>query len=167
MLLNELMPWRTTGGGKQKESSEYPMMRLHEEVDRIFENFFKEFPSTTTGFGKDLRSEFVPRVNVIEKEKEIRVEIELPGMEEKDLELSIDNGFLVISGEKKHEREDKKDNYYMMERSYGSFCRQLPLPAEADQEHIKAEFKSGVLNITIMKTEEARSKVKKIPISAE
>ena len=165
MLLNELMNWGSGNTTRRKEGTEYPIMRLHEEIDRMFDTFFQDFPSMP-GLLQGKERGFMPRVNVIEKEKEIRIEAELPGIEEKDLEINIDNGMLTISGEKKSEKEDRKDNYYMMERSYGAFRRQLPLPAETDRDHVKAEFKNGVLSITVPKTEEAKSKVKKIPINA-
>ena len=92
---------------------------------------------------------------------------ELPGLEEKDVEVLLDNETLTIKGEKKEEKEDKGKGYYHVECSYGSFHRVIPLPAGIDQKKVQAQFKNGVLNITLPKAEEAKAKGKKIPIKSE
>jgi len=94
-----------------------------------------------------------PAVNVSETEKEISVDAELPGLEAKDVDVSLDNGSLVIKGEKKFEGEEKKDNYHRIERSYGSFSRSVPLPAKVNPKGIKARFEKGVLHVTLPKAE--------------
>lgn len=94
-----------------------------------------------------------PVVNVSETEKEISVDAELPGLEVKDVDVSLDNGSLVIKGEKKFEGEEKKDNYHRIERSYGSFARTVPLPAKVNPKGIKAKFEKGVLHVTLPKAE--------------
>ncbi|GIK40693.1 MAG: hypothetical protein BroJett011_45260 [Chloroflexota bacterium] len=109
--------------------------------------------------------DFSPRVDVTENEKEVRITAELPGLEEKDIDVSLSNDVLTISGEKKAEREDKGDNYYRMERSYGSFHRSIPLPTEVDTDHCDATFKNGVLQITLPKVH-LKESAKKITIKA-
>jgi len=94
-----------------------------------------------------------PVVNVSETEKEIRVDAELPGLEGKDVDVSLENGALVIKGEKKFEGEEKKDNYHRIERSYGTFTRTVPLPAKVNPKGIKAKFEKGVLHVTLPKAE--------------
>ncbi len=94
-----------------------------------------------------------PAVNVSETEKEIRVEAELPGLEPGDVEVSLENGALVIRGEKKFEGEEKKENFHRIERSYGSFTRAVPLPAKVESKGVKAKFEKGVLRVTLPKAE--------------
>lgn len=97
--------------------------------------------------------EAYPVVNVSETEKEIAVDAELPGLEAKDVDVSLQNGSLVITGEKKFEGEEKKDNYHRIERSYGKFTRTVPLPAKVNAKGIKARFEKGVLHVTLPKAE--------------
>ncbi|OIN99840.1 MAG: heat-shock protein Hsp20 [Desulfovibrionaceae bacterium CG1_02_65_16] len=92
-----------------------------------------------------------PVVNVSEAEKEIKVEAELPGLEAKDVEMRLENGALVITGEKKFEDEEKKDSYHRIERSYGKFTRAVPLPCKVAEEGVKARFEKGVLRVTLPK----------------
>lgn len=94
-----------------------------------------------------------PVVNVSETEKEITVAAELPGLEVKDVDVSLNNGSLLITGEKKFEGEEKKDNYHRIERSYGKFTRAVPLPAKVNAKGIKARFEKGVLHVTLPKAE--------------
>jgi len=105
------------------------------------------------GFPKGLFSgagEF-PAVNVSETEKQITVDAELPGLEAKDVNVSLENDSLVITGEKKFEGEEKKKNYHRIERSYGSFTRTVPLPAKVSPKGVKARFEKGVLHVTLAK----------------
>ncbi|MBI5519587.1 MAG: Hsp20/alpha crystallin family protein [Desulfovibrio sp.] len=97
-----------------------------------------------------------PAVNVSETEKEISVDAELPGLESKDVELSLEGRALVIKGEKKFEGEEKKDNFHRIERSYGSFTRAVPLPAEVRHEGVAARFEKGVLHVTLPKAEPSK-----------
>lgn len=92
-----------------------------------------------------------PAVNISEDEKNITVEAELPGMDSKDVDISLQNNMLVLQGEKKFEDEKKEDNYKRIERSYGAFYRTIPLSASVDEDKVKATFKNGVLNITLPK----------------
>ncbi|WP_461833616.1 Hsp20/alpha crystallin family protein [Desulfothermus sp.] len=105
-----------------------------------------------------------PAINISENEKEIKVKAELPGLEPKDVELTIQNNTLILKGEKKLEEEEKKDNFHRIECSYGSFYRSIPLPTEIDESKVSAKFKNGILEIRLPKKEEARGK--KIPIES-
>jgi HSP20 family protein len=106
-----------------------------------------------------------PSVDVRETPTEFVVEAELPGMEEKDINVTLNNGVLTLKGEKKSEREEKKENYHLMERSYGSFQRTLQLGDTIDPDKVKAAFDKGVLKITLPKRPEAVKAEKRIPIS--
>lgn len=99
-----------------------------------------------------------PAVNVSEDEKNITVEAELPGMDSKDIDISLQNNMLLLQGEKKFEDEKKEGNYHRIERSYGSFSRTIPLSSSVDQDKVKASFKNGVLTVTLPKQEVERGK---------
>jgi HSP20 family protein len=107
---------------------------------------------------------FIPMVDVFEDEDQIVVTAELPGLEEKDVNISLEDRVLTISGERKMENEEKRDNFQRIERSYGRFTRSFTLPATVDEEDVKAEFANGVLKITLGKHEEAKPKQIKIEV---
>ena len=108
--------------------------------------------------------EFMPRIDVVDAEKEVKITAELPGMEEKDVEVTVEKDEVVLKGEKKIEEEEKKKDYYRMERRYGSFLRTVPLPCEIDREKAEAVFQKGVLTVRLPKAPAAVQAVKKIPI---
>jgi HSP20 family protein len=108
----------------------------------------------------------MPQVDVDETAKEIRVTVELPGMEEKDLEVSLVEGALTIKGEKSEEHEEEKGDVHRSERQYGMFERTIPLPSEVDADKVQASFKKGVLKITLPKTKEAQSNRRVIPVQS-
>lgn len=140
--------------------------------NRMFDSFFgrafglSPFEGQEWGLGSQWRR-FNPAVNVSENERELRVTAELPGMDPKDIELSVNRGTLTITGEKKEENEDKGDGYHRMERSYGSFRRMLSLPEDVDTDKIDAQFKYGVLTLVVPKLPEEKTGRKKIAIKSE
>jgi HSP20 family protein len=166
MALNEMMPFRHGKGLVRRREWESPIQALHDEMNDLFDNFFGS--AAIEPFVK-LRASaaFVPSVNVSEDEKEIMVTAELPGMEQKDIELNIANDTLTIQGEKKAENEQKGKNFYRIERSYGSFQRVIPLTAEVEEDKVAATFKNGVLKITLPKTAKAKEKGKKIEVRGQ
>ena len=99
-----------------------------------------------------------PAVNISEDDKIITVEAELPGMESKDIDISLQNNMLVLQGEKKFEDEQNQGNYQRIERSYGSFYRTIPLSSTVDEDNVKADFKNGILTVTLPKQEKAQGK---------
>jgi HSP20 family protein len=103
-------------------------------------------------------------VNIYEDEHTIRIDAELPGMEEKDIDVSLENNMLTISGERKLENEEKKENFHRIERSYGRFTRSFTLPPTVDSEHVNAEFNNGVLRVSLNKKEEAKPRQIKIGV---
>ncbi len=110
---------------------------------------------------------FTPRVDVSETDTEVTVAAELPGLDEKDITVEMEDGYLSIRGERKDEKEDKGRNWYRKERSYGTFHRAIALPAEVDGEKAKAKFAKGILTITMPKREEEQSKRKTIAIESD
>jgi HSP20 family protein len=135
--------------------------RFNQLVNQPF-GFFRGFnPMTEQSL---TAPNFVPAVNVFEDERNIRIEAELPGIEDKDIEISLENNVLTISGERKLEHEEKKENFHRIERSYGRFTRSFTLPPTVDTENVNAEFNNGVLRITLNKKEEAKPKQIKIGV---
>jgi HSP20 family protein len=137
-----------------------PMSWLRTEIDRLFEDFARPsrsaFNFAATGT--------TPALEMVEEDKEYRLSAELPGLAEKDVELSVADGTLTISGEKKEEQERKEKGYLLSERRYGSFRRQLALPRDVNPEGITAKFKDGVLVVTLPKDEHAANRSRKIDI---
>jgi HSP20 family protein len=111
----------------------------------------------------------MPAVDVIDKEKEVEVRAELPGIDEKDIDVRLSDGTLTIRGEKKEEREEREEggSYYVSERRYGSFQRSFRIPEGIDHDKVDASFRKGVLTITLPKTPEAQQKAKKIEVKGE
>jgi HSP20 family protein len=133
-------------------------------MDRLFEGFWHGRPSLwleTAAHGA-----VVPRLDESEDEKAFHVAVELPGMDEKDVEITLSDGQLIIRGEKKREEEEKGKDFYRKERSFGAFCRRLPLPGAVDEEKVAASFRNGVLTVDLPKSEEALKKVKHIEVKA-
>lgn len=160
MRMHSLVPqlW-----GRSEEEPDV-FRNLHREIDRVFEDFGRSFPFP--GFMGE-GGYFTPRVNVSETDKEIQISAELPGMEEKDIDVNLSGNVLTIKGEKKYEKEEEKKDYRIMERSYGSFQRRIPLPYDIAADNIKAEFSKGVLTITLPKPPEVAEKNKKIKIESK
>ncbi|MCT8997578.1 Hsp20/alpha crystallin family protein [Chelativorans intermedius] len=165
MQIRDLIPWgreRSSLSQRQAEADN-PLLSLQRDINRVFEDFWNRFERSYAGANGFLTAAN-PRTDISETEKEVEVSVELPGMDEKDIEVSLTDDVLTIRGEKKNEREEKKKGYYLSERSYGSFYRSIPLPAGVDPEKADARFKSGVLTITLPKTPEAQQKVRRIEV---
>ena len=143
-----------------------PFSALKAEVDSLFDSFIGGLPAFSGMFGSSGGRGFAltPHMDVTETDNEIVVEAELPGIDEKEVSLSLQDGVLTIRGEKKHERDEEKENYRMMERRYGSFQRSFAVPDGVDTDKIEAHFKNGVLTITLPKTVQAQKNEKKIAI---
>ncbi len=148
----------------------HPLVHLHREMDRLFENAVRGFgishlrpdfswPITASGLLK-------PHVDIGATDKEYAITIEVPGVNEKDVKVEISNDTLIIRGEKKQEKEEKNQDYYRVERSYGSFQRLMNLPDDADQTGIAATFKDGVLTVKMPRKTSPKSDVKQIEIKS-
>jgi HSP20 family protein len=163
MAISDLVPF-----GKKsvqlKRDDDNPFALLRREMDSLVDNFFRGFDMEPFGSRMGV---FSPRVDVTENDKEINISAELPGMDEKDIDVSLQNDMLTIKGEKSEEKEEKKKDYYRMERSYGSFSRTIPLPVEVETGKVEAKFKKGVLSITLPKTAKAVAETKKIAVKVE
>jgi len=128
------------------------------DTNRFFEEFFKDVP-----FTQESRENWMPAVDILEKEGNLILRAELPGMTEKQIDIKLEGNTLTLKGERKMENEDKKSNYHRIESFYGSFTRSFRLPDTVDAEKINAEYKNGVLTVTIPQKPEVRPR--EIPVS--
>jgi HSP20 family protein len=159
------LPVRKENGSPSEQT---PYLSLQHDMNRAFENFFRTFEmDMMTPFSDLSESMFHPRVEVKESSADVRVSVELPGIDEKDLDVSISDNYLTIKGEKREEKEDNSSGYHRMERSYGSFHRSIPFPCEIDKDKAEAMFKRGVLTVLLPKTVSSQQQVKKIAIKKE
>ncbi|BAU23945.1 heat shock protein Hsp20 [Caldimicrobium thiodismutans] len=137
-----------------------PFQDLKKEMDRLWQEFF----------GKSYLPErwevieWAPAVDVSETDDEVIVKADLPGVKPEEIEINLVDNVLTIKGEKKREAEEKKENYYRVERYYGSFMRAIQLPSEVDVEKVKAQYKDGVLKVTLPKKPEAKKKLIKVEV---
>ena len=134
--------------------------KMRRDMDRLWDSFFEGGLRRRTGE----MGEWLPSLDVSETKTELVVKAEVPGMEAKDIDISLSDGVLTIKGEKKQEKEEKEANYHLVERSYGSFLRSVNLPREVQGDKISASYKDGVLRITLPKSEEAKKKEIKIKV---
>ena len=155
-----------------------PLSALRDEMDRMFDSFMRGFGlGPARGLRRPVGAEpqplwrfetafgtATPMVDVVENEKEYRITAELPGMDARDVELMISDDLLTLRGEKKEEKSEKTENYYLSERRFGSFQRSFQLPQGVDRDRIEAKFDKGVLTVTLPKTAEAAARQKKIEI---
>ena len=152
-----------------------PFESLRREVDRLFEDFDRGSwlsPLRRSVFdfeplwGRELKSAAAPAVDIVEKDNAYEVTAELPGMDEKNIEVKLDNGGLTIKGEKREEKQEKRKGYHLQERRFGSFERYFAVPEGVDTDKIDASFKKGVLTVTLPKRPEAQKPAKKIDVKA-
>lgn len=171
MSVRDLIPWARDNGNRtptlfREGSDRDPFLSLHREVNRLFDDVFRGFDSRLPPLGRF--SSFGgnwPSVEISDQEKELRVTAEVPGLEEKDIEVMLDDGVLTLKGEKRSETEDKDRQF--SERFYGSFERRIPLGYEVEDDKVDARFKNGVLTVTLPKTERAQAKAKRIAINGQ
>jgi len=164
--MRDLIPWNRSRDVSVRRSEDSPFLTLHREMNRLFADVFRGFDLAP--FGSDRFFDRVaanwPSVEVAETDNEIKVTAEIPGLDEKDVQVELANGVLAISGEKKTETEDK--DRLFSERYYGRFERRLPVE-DVDEDKVSAAFKNGVLTITLPKAAQAQSKVKRIAINGK
>ena len=143
----EMIPWRAR---KELEA-------LRREMDRLWEGFFGERVFEPV-------EKWSPALDLAETKDNLVVTAELPGIDPKDISIDLSGDILTVRGEKKQEKEEKEENYHLIERRYGSFTRSIRLPVKIDEEKIKASYKNGVLKIVLPKSEEVKKKEIKIKV---
>lgn len=169
MAFRDLIPWSRQENqlpvplGREVERNEpHPLLSLHREVNRLFDDVFRGFDLPS--FGSFGRVEW-PRLELAETDRELRVTAELPGLEETDVEILVEEGVLTLRGEKRAESEDRDRGY--SELSYGRFERRIGLPRGIEQDKASAMFRHGVLTVTLPKSAGAIGNVRRIPINDE
>ncbi|MBB3394829.1 MULTISPECIES: Hsp20/alpha crystallin family protein [unclassified Rhizobium] len=169
MSVRDLIPWGRNNGNQVpsllRDDDRDPFLSLHREVNRLFDDVFRGFGSGLPSFGNSatFRGGW-PSVEISDADKEIKVTAEVPGLEEKDIEVLLNDGVLTLKGEKRSESEDKDRQF--SERYYGRFERRIPLGVEVKEDQVDATFRNGVLTVTLPKTEKAQSQVKRIAIKS-
>lgn len=166
MQISDIIPWSRDKGqtpSSEKNGAGNPLVSLQRDINHVFEDFWDKVEDGFSGH-RDIVGMIGPSTDVIETDKSVEVSVELPGMTEKDIDISLSGDAMTIRGEKKIEHEEERKGVYMSERSYGSFYRTVPLPAGVDTDKADAKFKNGVLTISLPKTAEAQAKVKRIPV---
>jgi len=163
------------GGVQTAQQAWHPFETFRREVDRLFEDFGRDlwsspFRRPTFNVEPFWRGELkftgAPAVDIAEKDNAFEITADLPGMDEKNVEVQVANGNLTIKGEKKEEKEEKKKDFYLHERHFGSFERSFSIPDGVDADKIEANFKKGVLTVTLPKKPEAQKPAKKIDVKA-
>jgi len=153
-----------------RRSPFFELNSLQDRVNQLFNQTFGGFENF--GFEQPLTSEnFLPPVDIFEDEHNITMQAEIPGVKQEDLNITLENNVLTITGERKFQHEEKKENFHRMERRFGKFTRSFTLPASVDAENVIANFENGLLNITLPKREEFKAKqitigVNKVPAPA-
>jgi HSP20 family protein len=144
--------WRPTGLARS------PFRDLAREMEEAFGRFFP-------AWSEERGATWMPAVDMVDEKDEIVVKADLPGLDQKDIEVTVQDSTLTIRGQRKEEKEEKKEGYYFAERSYGTFMRSLPLPKGVDADRVKATFKKGVLEVHLPKAKEAKGKT--VEVKAE
>lgn len=162
--MRDLIPWsRDREVATGERSAEHPLMPFQREFDRLFDEMWSGFGLPVARLER-VQGTAAPKIDVRETESEIEVTAELPGLEEKDVEVTLADNVLTLRGEKKANREETHEGYTYTERSFGTFTRRIPLPAEVTEEKVGADFHNGVLTVHLPKSPKAQEKVRKIPI---
>lgn len=178
MNLERLSPWNWFKSEEESRENQvparytgfdrgFPMSRIHDDIDRMFDDFFRGFTVPSLFEGSTLAAHptlLRPNLDIEEKDAHYVITVEVPGVDQSNVEIQVDGRSLVISGEKTKETRDETATYHRVERSYGSFRRVLSLPENADAGKIDATFDNGVLKIEVAKSAAAPSETRKVSI---
>lgn len=163
MAMRDMVPWQSNR--RQQRSELAPFFSLQGEMNRLFNDVFSGLSLEPFGSFNQKLTTFTPTIDVTDKDDRIIVKAELPGMEEKDIDVTLTNEHLSIKGEKREEHEETGENdRRYVERSYGSFERIIPLTAEVDEDKVDASFKKGVLTITLPKSKDSKTSARKVSV---
>jgi HSP20 family protein len=164
MAMRDLIPWgrQSSTAPATYQPQDNPVVSLRREMDRLFDDMFRGWPSLTPQLERSFAG--WPSVEVSESDREVRITAEMPGMSDKDVELFVEDGMLTLRGEKRQESDDKERGY--SERFYGRFERRIQLPSNVDDKAAAADFRDGVLTVTLPKSAEAE-RGRRIPINGE
>lgn len=160
-----LTPWKSGSGSMTRGRMGDDFNSLQREMNNLVNSFFgRDSMSSSSGMPQMFDKGMFPSIDIVEKDNKYMLDADMPGMSEADIDIDLRNNVLTIKGEKRTESEKKEDDYMCVERSYGSFRRDIPFDDEVDADHIKADLKNGVLHIELPKKEQGKKNHKKIPI---
>ena len=142
-----------------------PFRELEEVSDRLNRMFARPAAPPTNGKETMIVADWAPSVDISETDGEYQIKAEIPDVKKEDVKVTLEDGVLTIQGERKHEKEEKGKKFHRIERSYGSFVRTFSLPDVIDEEKVKAEFKDGVLNLHLPKSEKAKPKAIEVKVA--
>ncbi|CAX23230.1 putative molecular chaperone, heat shock Hsp20 family [Methylorubrum extorquens DM4] len=166
MAIRDLIPWGRNESRSAVPSTRgeeaHPLLTFHREMNRLFDDVFRSF-DVPSAFGRSGLA--WPSVELTESDDKLKVAAEVPGMDEREVEVLLDDDALVIRGEKKAEADDKERGF--SERYYGRFERVIPLPYEVEEAKVEASFKNGVLTVSLPKSPKAQSKTKRIAVNGK
>lgn len=168
MQISDFIPWgrdKNQPPANNNTGSGNPLAKLQHDINDVFEDFWRRTESGWNGRTSPMGM-FGPSTDIAETEDGVEVAIELPGMSEDDIDISLSGDAMTIRGEKKIEHEETRKGVFLSERSYGSFYRTIPLSPGLDTDKAEAKFRHGVLTVALPKSAEAQAKVKRIPVKA-
>lgn len=164
MSVSQLIPWNRNRNALTRSSVRDPIFSLQREVNRLFDDMWNGFDLPMFHNGATMASTW-PTVDLIERDKELVLKVEVPGMEEKDIDVQFADQTVILRGERREERDEKKEGQLFSERYYGRFERRIPLGVEIEADKAKAVLRNGVLTITLPKSAQAEAEVHRIPVS--
>jgi HSP20 family protein len=165
MNFNSLIPWREKSQAlASRDDAADPFIAFRREVDRMFDDFFNGFGGRSLRPLAGWQHSFAPSVDVAETDKEVVIKAEMPGLDEKDFEVSLIGDLLTLKGEKKAEHEQKNGDAYYMERRFGSFARSIRLPFEVKDENVEARYDKGILTVRLPKPADIQKAVRRIEV---
>lgn len=167
MDIRDLMPWVAPRGATPVGGGDQPLRTLQSELNRVFDSLLRTVPGAGAAAALAPFTGEGPRLDVAETESGFEVSADLPGLDEKDIEVTLAGDLLTIKGERKSESEKRLLSYRISERTFGSFSRSIALPAGVDAAGVSASFKNGVLTITIPKTQEAAREATRVAVKGE
>jgi HSP20 family protein len=162
MAITDLLPWKKEEQKSlaERRTEQDPFLALQDEMNRMFDSFFEDPRRSTSRLAA-----FMPHMDVSENDKEVTVTAEIPGMDENDIQVTYHKGTLVISGEKRDDHQEKSSRYHRIERTYGSFRREVAMPCEVEEDKITATFKKGVITVVLPKSTRPEVLGKRIVVS--
>lgn len=169
MQIKDLIPWARKGqtpAPVPQADNDHPIVSLQREMNRVFDSFWNRFDRPFGGAVDTGLWQGYPRADVSETDETVEVTVEVPGLDEKELEVSLTGDVLTVKGERRNEREENRKGWYLAERSYGSFYRAIPLPPGVETDEAKAKLRNGVLTVSLPKTADAQAKAKRIDVKA-
>ena len=164
LTMRDLIPWSRGRDVAAGRTAEHPLVSFQRDMDRLFEDLWRGFDAPLLGRSDRTKAMISPRIELKEKDDEIVVSAELPGLQEKDIEVTLTDNVLSVRGEKKLEKSEKEEGYVYSERSYGSFERRIPIDAEVLSEKVTAQFADGILTVTLPKNPAGKGHARRILI---